>query len=100
MPSADDELGGVWHVTGVPEDWDPAEGLAPEQLADMQRDYLEQLQRRRASQDPPRDKWITPLLDWQVRTSVLCLHTACVAFSGTQCKAVLSRCALLIICFL
>lgn len=32
----------------------------------MQRDYLETLQRRRASQDPPRDKWITPLLDWQV----------------------------------
>lgn len=53
-------------LTGTPEDWDPAAGLAPEQLADMERDYMDQLQRRRASQDPPRDKWITPLLDWQV----------------------------------
>lgn len=51
---------------GTPEDWDPAEGLAPQQLADMERDYLEQLQRRRQSEGPPRDKWITPLLDWQV----------------------------------
>jgi hypothetical protein len=32
----------------------------------MQRDYEEQLRRRR-SDSPPRDKWITPLLDWQVR---------------------------------
>jgi hypothetical protein len=32
----------------------------------MERDYLEQLQRRRQSEGPPRDKWITPLLDWQV----------------------------------
>jgi hypothetical protein len=32
----------------------------------MEQDYLEQLQRRRQSEGPPRDKWITPLLDWQV----------------------------------
>lgn len=53
-------------AAGPPEEWDPAEGLGPEQLADMQRDYEEQLRRRR-SDSPPRDKWITPLLDWQVR---------------------------------
>lgn len=53
-------------AAGVPEDWDPATGLAPEQLADMERDYEDQLQRRRNSQNVPRDKWITPLLDWQV----------------------------------
>lgn len=58
-------------AAGPSEEWDPAEGLAPEQLADMQRDYEEQLQRRRNSSDPPRDKWITPLLDWQVRSSSL-----------------------------
>lgn len=33
----------------------------------MERDYEQQLQRRRNSQDVPRDKWITPLLDWEVR---------------------------------
>lgn len=55
------------HVAAGPsEEWDPAAGLAPEQLADIERDYEEQLQRRRTSSDPPRDKWITPLLDWQV----------------------------------
>eukprot|EP00878_Enallax_costatus_P039759 GHUV01045657.1.p1 GENE.GHUV01045657.1~~GHUV01045657.1.p1 ORF type:complete len:399 (+),score=109.72 GHUV01045657.1:454-1650(+) len=54
-----------WGWGGAPEDWDPAEGLGPDQLADMERDYLDQLQRRRAAEDPPRDKWITPLLDWQ-----------------------------------
>lgn len=63
--------------TGAPEDWDPAEGLGPEQLADMERDYLEQLQRRRASQDPPRDKWITPLLDWQVGVYACGVCQAC-----------------------
>lgn len=56
-----------WGWGGAGEDWDPAEGLGPDQLADLERDYLDQVQRRRAAEDPPRDKWITPLLDWQVR---------------------------------
>ncbi|WIA38714.1 hypothetical protein OEZ86_002014 [Tetradesmus obliquus] len=47
------------------QDWDPAAGLGPEQLADLERDYQEQMDRRRGSSEPPRDKWITPLLDWQ-----------------------------------
>eukprot|EP00775_Hariotina_reticulata_P008706 gene8706-8887_t len=54
-----------WGWDAAEEDWDPAEGLAPQQLADLERDYDEQMQRRRESEDPPRDKWITPLLDWQ-----------------------------------
>jgi hypothetical protein len=56
----------------MPEDWDPAEGLAPQQLADLERDYEDQLQRRRTADNPPRDKWITPLLDWQVRVVYVC----------------------------
>lgn len=68
-------------ATGTPEDWDPAQGLGPQQLADMERDYEQQLQRRRNSQDVPRDKWITPLLDWEVRVTGwgsvgCCAHTS------------------------
>lgn len=37
------------------------------QRASLAADYEAYLARQRASQDPPRDKWITPLLDWQVR---------------------------------
>jgi hypothetical protein len=88
-------------TSGTPEDWDPAEGLAPQQLADMERDYEQQLQRRRNSQDVARDKWITPLLDWEVRegqqvyaeTPWLCtrmfpLSASCWAFEGRGCSRV------------
>eukprot|EP00879_Flechtneria_rotunda_P005733 GHRR01006034.1.p1 GENE.GHRR01006034.1~~GHRR01006034.1.p1 ORF type:complete len:373 (+),score=140.86 GHRR01006034.1:200-1318(+) len=54
-----------WGWDSFSQDWDPAEGLAPEQVEQLEREYQEQLKRRRDAEDPPRDKWITPLLDWQ-----------------------------------
>jgi hypothetical protein len=50
---------------GAGEDWDPSEGLNDRQLADMAADYAADVRRARAQEDPPRDKWITPLLDWK-----------------------------------
>jgi hypothetical protein len=47
------------------EDWDPAEGLTRQQMNDMEEAYEASLQRKRLLEDPPRDKWITPLLDWR-----------------------------------
>ncbi|KIY95764.1 hypothetical protein MNEG_12199 [Monoraphidium neglectum] len=55
-----------WGWDAPEQGWDPTEGLSPEQLAGMQADYDAYLQRQRAAESPPRDKWITPLLDWQV----------------------------------
>ncbi len=49
-----------------PEDWDPADGLDPAQLMDLENVYEEEVLRRREEGNAPRDKWITPLLDLQV----------------------------------
>lgn len=73
-----------WGWDAAEEDWDPAEGLAPQQLADLERDYDEQMQRRRESEDPPRDKWITPLLDWQVGTGSCNCQLCCLACCGSR----------------
>jgi len=55
-----------WAWDGGDQNWDPTEGLSPEQRAAADDDYQIYLARMRAAQDPPRDKWMTPLLDWQV----------------------------------
>ncbi|KAI8471925.1 MAG: CemA family-domain-containing protein [Monoraphidium minutum] len=54
-----------WGWDAPQQEWDPSEGLSPDQIRGMQADYEAFLRRERAAQDPPRDKWITPLLDWQ-----------------------------------
>ncbi|GBF89761.1 hypothetical protein Rsub_02931 [Raphidocelis subcapitata] len=54
-----------WGWDAPEQNWDLNEGLSPEQRASLQADYDAMLARQRAAEDPPRDKWITPLLDWQ-----------------------------------
>jgi len=56
-----------WGWDGGESNWDPTEGLSDQQRAAAEADYDALLARQRATEDPPRDKWITPLLDWQVR---------------------------------
>jgi hypothetical protein len=55
-----------WNWDRPGQNWDPNEGLTPEERRALAEDYDTQLAQERAGQDPPRDKWLTPLLDWQV----------------------------------
>ena len=56
-----------WGWDSGEQGWDPAEGLSPPERAALEADYAAFLARQRGAQAPARDKWITPLLDWQVR---------------------------------
>lgn len=51
-----------------------ADGMEAEQLEQLQEDYEEEIARRRKKGDI-RDKWITPLLDFQVRAAAGVLVT-------------------------
>jgi hypothetical protein len=63
---APDYDGTDWGWDGGEQNWDPLEGLSPQQRAAAAADYDYYLARQRAAQSPARDKWMTPLLDWQV----------------------------------
>lgn len=52
-----------WGRSAWEQDWDPAEDLVEEDLDDIADEAEEEF--RRAERGPPRDKWITPLLDFQ-----------------------------------
>lgn len=45
------------------EDWDPADGIDPATLKEMEEEAERQF--RRKPGEEPRDKWMTPLIDWK-----------------------------------
>ena len=53
-----------WGTAWDAQDWDPAEDLNEQQVEQIA-DEAEEDFRRIPGQDTPRDKWITPLLDFK-----------------------------------